>query len=110
MKTVKIIQLVIVLFPAVLISNMRAPYHVSWSGGSMIRTKEPLTVMSESLTFTFEKLYTNKDPVDASKPLYAKVSAVYKIQSQKSIYAVMEFISPSDENVSVRINGNACDI
>lgn len=89
-------------------SNIRAPFKREFSGGENLKKVNHLTVMYEKLDFRFEKYYTGSMSTAYDFKANSEVTAEYIVRGDKTESFSFSFISPSAENVSIKINDKIC--
>lgn len=108
MKPIRFLLPFLLLLPAALPANLRAPWHIQpFSTFSLLPggKVQGLTVLGETLEFACDSLFQG-DP-DAAKlgASACRVKAVYRINSTGTAQAGLEFIGPSAESMTVQVNG-----
>ena len=99
------------LLPGTLaLANLRAAIYRDLGASGALRPVPGLVVVSERLDFTFEGVF--RDPrIDGLHPTHlCKVEAVYQVRSEGEHPAILEFIAPSAQDATARINGVAAEL
>jgi hypothetical protein len=99
------------IMPLYTSANLRAPYNKTFENGGQIYSSVKLKVLSAKLYFDFEKYYSGDlNNVMTGKNSHCKVEAIYKVSSEKKLSADFDFISPSRENFTVKVNNQIASI
>ncbi len=104
---IKITITIIFLITATLAAtaNLRAPYRLVYTSGGALNPVAGLTVLNEKLKFHINQYPSGKISEVVQKKYTCTVYAAYSIHSESTASLSFEFISPSAESITVKING-----
>lgn len=96
--------IIILIIQIPVTANMRAPYHREYRSSSGLTRIEGVTLLSEKISFEFDRYFTGSAGTVSEEKIYCTVKAMYKVSSDNIADAEFEFISPSAESATVMVN------
>ncbi len=96
--------IIILLMQTSVPANMRAPYHREYRSSSGLTRIEGVTLLSEKISFEFDRYFTGNAGAVSGETNYCTVKAVYRVISDINSDTQFEFISPSAEAASAMVN------
>jgi hypothetical protein len=108
MNRIRLFSGLLLLLPAALPANLRAPWHIQpFSAFSLMPAGrvQGLTVLGETLEFNCQALFEGDADADKLRASACMVKAAYRFKSGSSANAALEFVGPSAEGLTVHVNG-----